>query len=216
MGLFGFGAKKVAQEVKAFTGSATRFGNSARMRVRRPNTSVRPNSFTAPVASSSGPMNLQALRGMGNRAASPEADIKALNSMYKSQMSAVNGTNTHVAPPTPQAGKTNIVGLRQRLAMSGKTGFSDSTPDNIKRLQNANKKVSSASARTRLEAANERLGPEPGRKNVKSNESGGSNVLAEAESWVPTVIGGTIIGGGIVAYCDSRKHGRDNSELYRY
>lgn len=37
---------------------------------------------------------------------------------------------------------------------------------------------------------------------------------SDFNKWIPTIVGGTIIGGGLVAYLDSRRHGRSNRELY--
>jgi hypothetical protein len=37
----------------------------------------------------------------------------------------------------------------------------------------------------------------------------------QINKWVPTIVGAGVLGGGIVAYSDSRKNGRGNNELYR-
>jgi hypothetical protein len=54
-----------------------------------------------------------------------------------------------------------------------------------------------------------------GKLSVKTNPV--NSAIGNEESmkkWMPTVIGATILGGGLVSYLDSRKHGRSNSELY--
>lgn len=37
----------------------------------------------------------------------------------------------------------------------------------------------------------------------------------EINKWIPTIVGAGIIGGGLVAYSESRKNGRRNNELFR-
>jgi hypothetical protein len=62
------------------------------------------------------------------------------------------------------------------------------------------------------------------RPRVESNKSVGKGNNPQTKSikndkdfkkWVPTIVGGVVLGGGLVSYLDGRKHGRTNNELYR-
>lgn len=57
--------------------------------------------------------------------------------------------------------------------------------------------------------------PRSGALNSSLRSDAAQNQQKQMNKWIPTIVGAGIIGGGLVAYANSRKNGRRNNELFR-